>query len=623
MRWRMALVAALAWVATTTTASADPLSVAILSALGYSGAAGLLAPTAVLLSLVGSSIIAALPSILLNVGLAIGASLLSSMLSPKPNDTAPSERQQTVRQSTGPRRKFYGRNLVGGQLSFFETHVGALYSQVIHNHGEIGGVVQYWLGDKPVTVGVDGYVDDAQYNNAEAGFNLVSIKAKAGTPDEVAYSDLLAAFAGTYTTDHRLRGLFTTLTAYREVASDQIANVYPQNAPALRVLGDMSKVRRVRQGDFAYSDNPADCIYDYLVDADGAGKPATMVDLASFQDFANLCDEPVPKKGGGTIKRYVIATNYALNEQHRTVLDRLLSCCDAETYITPEGKIAIRGGKWIEPTVTLDADQGHILDAQWRQGNGELAAFNRLAIIYTEPALEYTEQEGQSWVDVANVQLRGKYLNSQADLTSIPVHAQARRVGKILTHKANPLWTGTLTTNFYGFNLIGETTVRVLFPELGIATTFAIQKLEFLPDFTGVRVTVGSLTSAAYSWDAELEEGAGPTEPADTSSPPDLSAPSDLTPVALERALSGSEVGVYIRLTWTPLARPALLVEAQYRLSPSGGWLNMSVASGEAAAESGLVDEGETYDIRARTVSPAGAAGPWWEITGFVATPAP
>jgi hypothetical protein len=628
MRWRATLAALAVWALTPETASADPISVAILSALGYSSAAGLLAPTAVLLSLVGNAVLAALPSILLNVALAVGAAYLSGAFNPRNTDAnTPSERQQTVRQSTGPRLKFYGRNMVGGQLTFFETNVGALYSQVVHNHGEIGGVVQYWLADKPVTVGGDGYVDDVQYNNpgsgqqAGPGADLVKILHKPGSPDETAYSDLLAAFPSVYTTDHRLRGLFTTLTSYREVAAEFIAETYPQNAPSLRVVADMSKVRRVRQGDFAYSNNPGDCIYDYLVDPDGANKSASSVDLASFQAFANMCDVDYPKKGGGTVKRYIIATSYALNEQHRTVLDRMLASCDGELYITPAGKIAIRGGQWIEPTVTLDADLGHIINGEWQQGAGALAAFNRLAIVYTEPGLEYSEAEGQAWIDAANVALRGKILNSQIGLTAVPVHAQARRLAKIATHKANPLWTGTLTTNFYGLDCIGEQIIRIKFPELGIDTTFSIQKLEFLPDFTGVRLTVASLTSAAYSWDAELEEGNGPTEPESTETPVDLSAPDDIVPVALERVLSGSDVGVYIRVDWTPLSRPALLVEVQYRLSPSGGWLNMSTLSGEPAAESGLVDSGETYDIRVRTVSPAGVAGDWEDITGFVATP--
>lgn len=600
--------------ATTAPAQADPISIAILGALGYTGAAGLLAPTAILLSIAGNAFVAALPGLLLTAGLALGASVVSDLFRQRSAAPMPSDRQQTVRQSVGPRLKFYGRNKIGGTLSFFESKNGVLYSQIIHNQGQIFQILEHWLVDTQVTRNLDNFVVQPPWNGTAAGDSLVRIEHRMGLDDSLAYDNLVATFPEIYTSDHRLRGLTTTLISYFEVAAEYIADTYPQGAPAFRMVADCSLVYRARQGDFGYSDNPSDCIYDYLIHPDGANKPASLIDTQSFHNFANVCDEPILTKTGATIRRYSLATSYALNEQERDVLDRMLITCDAELYITSQGKIAIRGGKWIEPTVTLDATAGHIMGGEWSRGRGRLASFNKLTIIYTEPLQDYSEVEGQTWVDVENVALRGHVLSQQVSLTGVSVHAQARRLAKIMTKKANPRWVGTITTNMYGFNAIGEQNINIVFPELGINESFSITSLKFLDDMTGVQIGVASLSEEAYDWDPSLEDGTGPSDAVDTTAPVDLSPPANIRATTIERIINESVVGNVLVVLWDPVDRPALSQQVQYRENPSGAWFDMQVFSEDERAESGIVNEGGVYDIQVRTLSPAGALGPWSDI---------
>lgn len=138
-------------------------------------------------------------------------------------------------------------------------------------------------------------------------------------------------------------------------------------------------------------------------------------------------------------------------------------------------------------------------------------------MVYTEPTQDYQEAEAQVWLDETNIDLRGKVLSEKLEVLWAPNHSQARRLAKIHTAKQNPRWSGTVITNFYGLNVIGEQTITIRFSPLGIDETFQVISYKFLDEFTGVELQVRSLDAYAYEWDAEEEEGEGPAVPPDTT----------------------------------------------------------------------------------------------------------
>ncbi|MBJ6986950.1 hypothetical protein [Devosia sp. MC521] len=600
----------------------DPLSigVAFLVNIGWGGAITGLGAT-----LVGSAIIGA--------GV-LGASALLNAFTPKPqfNTPTPQDRQATVRQSTGARVRFYGTNKVGGTLSFFESKGGFLYSQTTLNEGEISQIKEVWLNDQLVAIGGDGYVttDPYEVNFGFGGLKKVArILFRMGQSAQTAYSELISAFPGVYTSAHRMRGVANALTIFEEVEGEQIGKVYPQGPPTLRVVADFSLVKSVRTGVRIFSDNPADCVYDYLTGRDGAGFPygagfpESKIDLASFQAFANLCDQPVPLKSGGTEKRYRLALGYSLTEEMRSVLGRMCQACDADLYINSAGKIAIRGGKFTAPTLMLDDSKGHIISADFQRGQGALVAFNELTIKYTDAAQGFVETEAQRWVDAVNVALRGRVLPHSLDLLCVPSHSQARRVAKIYTHKSNPVWTGTIVTNFYGLNAIGEETLTIKFGPMGIDTTFAITGLQILDDLTGVQLQLSSLSPTAYAWDAALEEGTPSGVAPGTGGGTSLPLPTSITAATEQVAIDGSLVGVRLIVGWTRPPREALGVHAQYKKSTESVWQDMQTADDRSFATSALVDDGGTYNYRVRTLSPAGSPGSWSSVGSITVTADP
>lgn len=587
----------------------DPLSVgvAFLVNIGWGGTITALGAT-----LVGSAIIG---------GIGLGLSFLANALfTPKNSYQAdPQQRQATVRQSIGPRVRYYGRVKVGGTLWFFDTASGSLYNGITINEGRISAFVEYWLNDRIAVVdGLNRVASDpyVYLDDNSTAIYPVRIYSKLGTDDEAVYPALTAAFTAV-TTAHRLRGMASILAVFDEVPSDDIANVYPQFNPQVRAIIDASIVKSVRTGADMWSDNNADGIYDYVTGRDGAGIPwgcgyaESRIDLPSFQRFADICDEIVPLKGGGFVKRYRMWGGFSLTEKHKEVLPRMLAACDGDLYLTSAGKLAIRGGVWEAPQLTLDDTLGHIIDHEFGRGTGALAAFNELTVTYLEPNLDYQEVEAQLWIDADNQALVGRPRTEMISLQMVPSHSQARRLAKIHTAKNNPRWQGRLVTNFYGLNAIGERNIRIKISSLGIDEDFRVRRLTILPDMTGVELQVSSLSASAYEWDAELEEGTAPGLPPDTSTPADLSPPDNFAVTVKERTVSGSLVGLYLEATWTEPDRAALGQQVQYRLSPAGDWFNMSVSDGVGLAESGIVEDGADYDIRVRTRSPAGATGDW------------
>lgn len=535
----------------STPAQADPLSigVAFLVNIGWTGAI-----TGIGATLVGGAI--------LGLG-AIGLSLAASLLTARPNGAAPqakpSERQSTIRQAVGPRVRFHGRNKVGGTLWFFDVSGTKLYVGITLNEGEISRIVEVWLNDQRVTLSNDSYVNEAPY--VPSGEPVAQIIYKLGIDDQLVHPELDAAFSSV-NASHRLRGVANCLAIFREVYPELISTVYPNYIPNVRTVADMSLVKSVRTGQRVYSDNAGDVIYDYLTGVDGAGFPygpgyrEDQIDLDSFQRFADLSDELVPLKGGGEVRRYRLWGGYALNEEMRSVLPRMLSACDADIFMNKQGKLAIRGGQWVEPVLVLDSQAGHIISGEFRRGQSSLAAFNELTITYTEPTQDYQEAEAEPWVDEDNVALRGRAMEAQINITYAPNHSQARRVGKIYSKKRNPKWAGKIITNFYGMNAVDEETVRIKFHPLGIDEDFMITSLRFLDNLSGVEMDVSSLSADAYEWNAEMEEGNGPSIPPDTRDPV---APGPITGLTNEPG-----VGT-ISLLWSQPTSPNVSSARVYR----------------------------------------------------------
>jgi len=541
---------------------------------------------------------------LIGGALAIGASVaLSGLTRTKLPVGKTPQAQATLNQAVGDRIRGYGRAKLAGTRAFWESRGMNLYQAVMFHSGEVDAIEQWWVGDRRVDVASTGFVTNKPFDG-----KYVRLFGHLGTSNQAADPVLMDGFPGIWTTAHRLRGIAYYVSNFRSPPAEEYQAVFPEgyNTP-VRVVARLSKVYDPRTGVTAWSDNAALCILDYLTSPDGYKRSLSDIDLESFRAFANVCDEHIPLKGGGTEERYRIWGIYSLTEDPQDVLDRMRAACDAELYQTAEGKIAIRGGVWTPPTVTIE--EKDILAHQLEQGNNRFAAFNELKVLYTSPQHDYQTTEAAAWVDLAAQAEQGP-LTSDLALDLVPSASQARRLAKIHIAKSNPRWRGTITTNLAGLNALGERTIRVVLPELEIDDTFLVLGFSIRPDLTGCEISISALNSSAYAWNPATEELDAPPPAQDTR--PDLTLETPVTPALrlVNRTITSTITGSAIRARVAAPSREDLQLDAEYRLA-GDQWEKMDVASGSLEAFSGLVDDGKTYQVRARWRTSQGTAGPW------------
>lgn len=543
--------------------------------------------------------------------LAIGAALigLQSVFTARPGAMKTQQAQVVLNQSTAPRIRGYGYALLGGTRAFWDSKSGFLYQAVMMHSGEIDAIEYFKIGDTKVTLNGSGDVTTAQFVTTSGGGGIgggtptttyhVRIAQHLGAVSQAANAMLLGAFPGIWTSAHRLRGIAYFVTRFRSPKQDEFQKVFPEgyNTP-VRALCRLSRVWDPRTNTTAWSDNAGLCILDYLTHPDGFKKSRDDCDLDSFKAFASLCDQNVPLAAGGTEKRYRLWGVYSLNDEPESILQKMRAACDAELYQNAQGKIAIRGGKWEAPTVTLT--ERDILAHSMEQGNNAFAAFNELKIMYTSPLHDFQTMEATAWADLADQDERGP-IPSDLDLDFVPSPSQARRLAKIHIAKSNPRWKGRIKTNLMGLDALGERGVRAIIPELEIDEAFYVAGFSIATDLTSVEIEVMTFSEAAYQWNAATEEGQNPAIPQDTA--PELSFP-----VPQELSLTAAD-GV-ITATVADPNRTDLQLQVQIRSGAGSTWQEMLINDDNLSAVFGPV-AGGTYDARARWTGALNAAGDW------------
>ena len=553
----------------------------------------------------GTFAVASITAYAVTTAATLGLSLLLT-----PNKPKGDPQQIAVKQSLPARTRSYGRVKVAGAYAFIQTSLGSLYQVVVHGEGEWDAIEQWWLNDKNANL-------SSNIVSIVPWAGLVRIYSHLGSPSQAADSGLVAAFPS-WTSDHRLRGLAYSILWLPAVPEDKFSATYPNGVPALRVVARTSKVYDPRNGATAFSENPALCIRDYLIHSRGFAISSSMIDDASFAAFANVCDQPVSLAAGGTEPRYRVAMTYDMVTEPREVLQQLLQSCDAEIYPTPDGKVAIRGGKWDEPTVTVGAES--ILAFQYVQGNDRLAAFNRLKLTYTNRDADYQPVEIDPWEDLTS-QAQVGVLQQDLTLTQVPSWTQARRLGKIFAHKNNPRHRLELQVGPAAINALGERIVQVVLPELEIDEPFFVEKFEIQGDFSGGSMTLASLSSAAYAW-TTAEEGSAPSappSPAPSAPPP---TPTGLSLSVESRRIASGIFAIRVRGTVDPLIDTPWTTIGRYRKSGDTTWIDMtSDVAWQIVTDA--VEDDETYEVQAAHAGYGGKNSGQvsaWTASQFVST---
>jgi len=248
--------------------------------------------------------------------LGAGMSIVSRALAPKPNIGAQMRGiTQTTREPASSRKIIYGRMRVGGQVVFI-SHSGDdrkyLHMAIAFATHEIQGYDEIWFNDNKIWDATNGFNDDWG--------TYVAIDRKFGTAGQAASTDLVNANSR-WTTDHKLSGI-----AYIAFRLEWDQDKFPQGVPNITAVIRGKKVYDPRDQSIGYSQNPALCLRDYMIDQNyGLGEAAANLNDTSISDAADLCDEQVSLDGGGTQDRYQCNGVIDTANQVKANIEQLLS----------------------------------------------------------------------------------------------------------------------------------------------------------------------------------------------------------------------------------------------------------------------------------------------------------
>ena len=585
---------------------------AIFTAISFAATA-LLGPGT--LSVLGLS--PALTSALFSAGRSIGWSMASAALNrPKV------PRQQAlanITQTDGPRIRAYGRVLLGGQRAFWETDQedGNLHQIILLHHGQLAGLVSFWVDGKPVQVTAAGAVTNDPFDSS-GEFPDLLLQFRDGAGDGGTYPPVTAAFPTLWTTNHKLQEQATLYARLNHPGNERFSKVFPKGAQTLLQAEVLGSFVRTATGALNFSENAAFCVRDYLTHADGFRIPSAAIDDTLFDNFAALSAEAVPLRAGGTEQRYRIGGYYSLDDAPKEVVGRMLAACDGQVFQTAEGKVGIMGGRWSEPDVTITTDD--IMGFEARPGFDPFTDFNVLKGSFISAAHDYQPTELPEIHDAAALATQPER-TEQLDFDMVPSGAQSQRLMKIHFAKNRRATTGRLTTNLVGLKARfpkadGIHTIRIAAPEFGLNGVFEVTSHRFSVPDGWCEIGIASIANP-YGWNAATEERPLPATTAQLRKATDTAlvpAGASLTQVPVR--VSADTYGGKLRLTVNSVSRRDLTLQAQVATgdvaaTATGPWTEMG--GDRFSVETGILQNEQTYTVRYRWRGQSG-----WQKAGAV-----
>lgn len=534
------------------------------------------------------------------VGQAVTWSLASAALMRPKQSRA--QVQASITQPEQPRVRGYGRNLFGGCRVFWETYDGVLRQVVVMQHTPVDGLIRFWFNNNPVDLNSEGFI----VNNRFVQFYFRDGTGSGGGD----YPVLREVHPDLWSPAHRLVQQATFYVGFGNPSDKQLSEFFP-DGPSTAVQAEVraSKVPPIGWvGESTWTENAGRCIRDYLTHADGWAIPNAKLDGESFDSFSRMCNQPVALKNGGTEFRYRLAGYYTLEDPLEEVTMRMLATCDGQVYETAEGKLAILGGQWSDPDVTIEG--ADIFEIEMEDGYDPFTDYNVLQGSFVSPENAYQPTEVQEIRDETALAMMGER-KDMLDVDMCPSPTQLMRLMKIKMAKDRREHVGVIRTNLVGLKARfpkgdGIHTIRIRAEEFGLDDVFEVTSHTY--DVTSGRCEIGIASlKNPYAWNAATEETPLPKTRAELMGAPFVQPPPVMEALVQEPVtISNGVTAVKLSLFVVDPGQDGLEVEAQIARGNIANVTETSLApwvempSTQIRAESGILDDGETYTVRMR-----------------------
>jgi hypothetical protein len=431
--------------------------------------------------------------------LGAGLSMVSRALAPKPNIGAQMRGvTQTTREPAGTRKIIYGKMRVGGQVVFI-SHSGDdnkyLHMAIVFASHEIQAYDEIWFNDKKIWTLTGGFQSDWG--------TYVTIDRKFGTATQAASSNLTSANV-LWTSNHKLSGM-----AYIALRLEWNQDKFPQGVPNITAVVRGKKVYDPRLDVIAYSQNPALCLRDYMLDSSyGLGETNTNIDSTALIAAANLCDEQVSIDAGGTQDRYQCNGVIDTANQIKANIEQLLASMGGKlTY--SGGKYFIDGADYKTPTHTFtEADVISEIQTQTKQSRRGI--YNGVKGIFVSEEKNYKVLDYPPQISSSYATEDGDPLYLDMPLPFVTNNLQAQRLAKIALLKSRQQVVITMTVNLKGLQVKVGDTIQVTNDRLNYSSK-VFEVIDYslaVGDGQALAVNLVCIetASAIYDWTTSDEE---------------------------------------------------------------------------------------------------------------------
>jgi hypothetical protein len=512
-------------------------------------------------------------------------------------------RSQMVKQPITSRKIVYGRQKVSGAIVFMETSGKSQYLHIIVAiaGNELNSIQKVFLNDAELTLDSDGNVTAPSKLSGKA-----IIKTQLGAADQAHLN--LAQFGAIWPSTATLKGI-----AFIYARLEYDTDAFPNGIPNISAIVEGKKVYDPRTTSSAYSKNSALILRDYLTNTEyGVGATSDEVDDASFIAAANVCDENVTLAAGGTEKRYESHGVVDTANAPKQVIEEMLSAM-AGTLTYSGGKFYVKAGAYSSPSDTLTEDDLRsgisIVTKPSRRDN-----FNAVKGVFLPDETGNFQPTDYASVTSSTFETEdgSERVFSELDLTFTQSSSMAQRIAKIALFKSRQQLVIAMPCKLTAFkHNIGDT-VMVTLDRYGFSSkVFEVTNWSFANGVDvngnaelGVDLTLRELASSVYDWNAE--------ETAFVADNTNLRSPSDLLTPAVsatdEVRIINEEVLTVLLVDVTTSDFLAQQVEVQAKKQSDSQFTTLGISTFNEAVRFEMIDveDGVTYDVRARTISSLG-----------------
>ncbi|MDB6079763.1 MAG: putative phage tail protein [Akkermansiaceae bacterium] len=469
-----------------------------------------------------------LAALAINIAISAALSAAASAIATKVAGDGPSKATRTgnIKQPLTPHEWVYGSVRKGGAVFYvngsggsnwvlhmciaFAAHEIESFDEIYIN-GELCGLDLIKPSDYASVLSAEGpfarwpNLDDSYQVYVPAkGFKrraLVAFQFREGTEDQVPVPFQVFECSN-WTAAHQAK---SRAYLYARLLYEETGKAWPSFIPAFTARVKGKRLYDPRNGLTVWSDNTALIAADILENL--MFVPRSRIDATALIEAANVCDETVPLKGGGSEKRYRGSGYLVIEGEPEDWVEPVCKAM-AGAVIEHHGVYYIHAGTWRAPTLSIsDADVMGVIRVRTATSDKDRANVCRGMFAGVDSYDQPTDFPQVS--DPEGIAEDGFEQSMEVNLEWVPSHTQAQRIAKILLLTQRAGRTVEIgTTLLKGLDVKPWDTVSLSLRSFGITGTFRVvdHHVEIEGGALQPTLTLQESSPAIYAWDAETEQ---------------------------------------------------------------------------------------------------------------------